>query len=73
MPSVVPCSSLMRLALASRASRFLLAESSSREMTDFLRTRGYTVAASEVADGTGWPSWKYRNDAVLEHLFPISE
>ena len=41
-----------------------------RELVDFLRTRGYRVDTSEVADGTGWPSWKYRNDTVLKHLFP---
>ena len=43
----------------------------SRNLADWLRSRGYDVVAREVPDGTGWPSWKNRNDAVLQSLFPM--
>ena len=43
-----------------------------RNLVGFLNDRGYAVDAREVADGTGWSSWKNRNDAVLEHLFPLA-
>lgn len=44
----------------------------SRDMVEFLRGRGYTVDAREFSDGAGWSSWKYRNDLVLEHLYPLT-
>jgi len=43
-----------------------------REIVEFLRGHGYTVEAREFAAGSGWSSWKYRNDLVLEHLYPLN-
>jgi len=43
----------------------------SQDLADWLRGRGYDVVSREVPDGTGWPSWKNRNDVVLKSLFPI--
>ena len=45
--------------------------STDRAFTEFLASRGYTVAGGEVHDGTGWSSWKNRTDRVLESLFPL--
>ena len=45
----------------------------SRDLAEWLRGRGYDVVAREAPDGTGWPSWQNRNDAVLESLFPIAQ
>jgi len=37
-----------------------------------LEGRGYAVETYVSADGSGWPAWRSRNDAVLESLFPLS-
>lgn len=41
-----------------------------RELLQFLTSRGYAVAGGEVPDGSGWSSWKNRTDVVLKTLFP---
>ena len=43
----------------------------SRDLTALLKERGYKPAGGEAHDGTGWPSWTNRTDAVFEALFPI--
>lgn len=42
-----------------------------RKLDALLRERGYEPAGGETHDGTEWPSWKNRNDAVFEALFPL--
>jgi hypothetical protein len=37
---------------------------------EFMRARGYVVAGGQAPDGTGWDSWRNRNDLVLQALFP---
>ena len=44
---------------------------SARKLKEFLVARGYKVTGGEVHDGTGWSSWRNRNDRVLESLFPL--
>ena len=44
-----------------------------KEMLRFvtaLRAKGYEPTAVELVDGAGWGSWRARNDAVLEAIFP---
>jgi enterochelin esterase-like enzyme len=44
-----------------------------RRFVEFLVSRGYAVESVEVADGTGWPAWRNRTDAMLGSLFPLTE
>ncbi|TDI46242.1 MAG: hypothetical protein E2P02_05480, partial [Acidobacteria bacterium] len=43
-----------------------------RAFVAFLEGRGYEVEAFEVADGSGWPAWRNRNDVILASLFPLT-
>jgi len=44
-----------------------------RELAAELRHRGYDPDGGEVADGTGWSSWKNRTDVLFATLFPIAD
>ncbi len=44
-----------------------------RRLADLLRSRGFEVVAGEVEAGSGWVSWRIRNDRVLEWLLPMTE
>ena len=43
-----------------------------RAFVAFLEGRGYEVEAFEVADRSGWPAWRNRNDVILASLFPLT-
>lgn len=43
-----------------------------KNLGEVLKSRGFEVTTSEVLDGSGWASWRNRNDEVLEWLFPIA-
>ena len=42
-----------------------------RQLARFLNTSGYEFTGGEVHEGDGWPSWRNRNDRLLEALFPL--
>ncbi|MCH8807759.1 MAG: PQQ-binding-like beta-propeller repeat protein [Planctomycetes bacterium] len=42
-----------------------------RELDQRLRKLGYKPLGGEAPDGTDWPSWRNRTDALFEALFPI--
>ncbi len=44
-----------------------------RRVANYLDEKGYQVAGGEIHDGSGWPSWRNRTDALLEALFPLGK
>jgi enterochelin esterase family protein len=42
-----------------------------RDLSAFLRSKGYYPAGGEVHDSSGWASWRNRTDRWLISLFPV--
>jgi enterochelin esterase-like enzyme len=44
-----------------------------RDLDARLRKLGYKPLGGEAPDGTDWPSWRNRTDALFEAMFPITK
>ena len=44
-----------------------------RDLDARLRKLGYKPSGGEAPDGTDWPSWRNRTDALFEAMFPIKK